>query len=229
MPFNSRLTNIYQGSDLNEIVDEMPPHMNMQIDNPAFTNSRFRFEEVMHIRIYFYQLNLTRGSSYIPLPSWIVNKKAVINAKNEDDEGCSKWAVTIALHHKAMGKDPQCVTKIKYINNYDWSALEFPVAIKKIGVFEKNNNISVNVLGERVKQIYPPRISKYSGQKVVNLLLITHGNKWHYTAIKDVSSLIGNSNSKYVHKQHICMNCLQGFTLRRAEMITLNTAKTTKQ
>ena len=38
--------------------------------------------------IDFHQLNLTRGSSYIPLPQWLDNKKAIINPRNEDQE-CS--------------------------------------------------------------------------------------------------------------------------------------------
>ena len=33
----------------------------------------------------------------------------------------------------------------------------------------------------------------------------------HYTAIKSLSRLLGNSNSKHGHKQHFCLNCLQGF------------------
>ena len=60
--FNSRMTKIFQGRNLNEIVNEMLTHMKMQIENPALANSRF------------YQMNLTRGSSYIPLPSWIASK-----------------------------------------------------------------------------------------------------------------------------------------------------------
>ena len=68
LPFNSWITNIFQGSDLNEIVNEMFTHMKTQIKNPALANSRFRFDEVLFLNINFYQLNLTRSSSYIPLP-----------------------------------------------------------------------------------------------------------------------------------------------------------------
>ena len=69
LPFNSRMMEIHQGSDLDEIVDEMLTHVKMQIENPALTNSRFVFDEVLFIDVNFYQLNLTRGSSYILLPS----------------------------------------------------------------------------------------------------------------------------------------------------------------
>ena len=65
---------IFQGSNLNEIIEEMFTHMQTQIENPALMNSRFRFNEVLCIDVSFYQLNLTQGGSYIPLPRWIVKK-----------------------------------------------------------------------------------------------------------------------------------------------------------
>ena len=34
LAFNSRMTNVYQGSDLEQIVDEMIAHMKTQIENP---------------------------------------------------------------------------------------------------------------------------------------------------------------------------------------------------
>ena len=158
--------------------DRMLAHMNTQIKNPALVNSRFRFEEVLFLDVSFYWLNLTQGSSYIPLPSWIVNKKAVINPKNENDEECFKWAVTAALHHGEIKSNPEHVSNLKrFANNYDWFGLEFPVAINKISEFEKKNNASVNILGVKGKQIYICRKSKYKDQKNVNLLLINDGGK----------------------------------------------------
>ena len=101
---------------------------------------------------------------------------------------------------------------VGYTNNHNWSGLEFPVAINKINEFEKNNDIAVNVLGVKGKRIYICRKSKhYDRKNVVNLLLITDGKKRHYTAIKSLSRLLGDCNSKHWHKQHFCLNCLQGF------------------
>ena len=64
LAFNSLMTNVYRGSDLFKIANEMIANMKFQIENPALLNSRFVFNEVLHIDINFYQLNLTRGSSY---------------------------------------------------------------------------------------------------------------------------------------------------------------------
>ena len=68
---NSRMTNVHQGSDLEQIVDETIAHMKTQIETPALLNSRFRFDEVLFLDINFHRLNLTRGSSYLPLPDWL--------------------------------------------------------------------------------------------------------------------------------------------------------------
>ena len=92
--FNSKMTEFFQGSDLNELLDGMFNHMKKQVENPAFEKSGFVIDEILHFDISFRKLNLTRGSSYIPLPKWISKKKAVINPKNENDEECFKWAIT---------------------------------------------------------------------------------------------------------------------------------------
>ena len=55
-------------SDMNEIADQIITHILGQIENPALTNSRFVFEEVLRMDVNFHRFNLTRGSSYIPLP-----------------------------------------------------------------------------------------------------------------------------------------------------------------
>ena len=58
LPFNSMTTEIFQGSNFNEIVNEMFSHMRTQIENPALTNCRFVFDEVLFLDINFHQLNL---------------------------------------------------------------------------------------------------------------------------------------------------------------------------
>ena len=127
-------------------------HLKTQIENPALLNSRFRFDEVLFLDANFHWLHLTRGSSYLPLPYWIAQKKAVIINPQNIDEECFKWAVIAASE---IGKDPQCVSNLrKFIDNYNWSGLEFPVSTKDIGVFENKNNVSVNVLAVEGKDIY---------------------------------------------------------------------------
>ena len=137
---------MHQGSDLDAIVDGMIAHIMTQIENPALLNSRFRFAEVLFLDINFHRLNLTRGSSYLPLPDWLARKKAILNPQNNDEE-CFKWAVITALKWADIKSHPEHVSNLrKFADSYDWSGLEFRVSIKDIGVFETENDISVNVL-----------------------------------------------------------------------------------
>ena len=46
---------------------------------------------------------------------------------------------------------------------------------------------------------------------MANLLLTANDEKKHYAAIKNLSRLLGSSNSRHGHQQHFCLNCLQGF------------------
>ena len=126
LAFNSLMTSVYRGSEMDQIVDGMTANMKFQIENPALLNSRFVFDEFLYLDVNFHQLNLMRGSSYLPLPDWLVSKKAIVNPHNDDEE-CFKWSV-IAAENVGM-KDPQRVSNLrKFKDNYDWSGLEFPVS-----------------------------------------------------------------------------------------------------
>ena len=166
-----------------------------------------------------------RGSSYFPLPDWLVRKKAIVNPHNDDEE-CFKWSV-IAAENAGM-KDPQCVSNLrKFMDNYDWSGLEFPVSIKDIGKFETRNNISVNVLAVEGRDIYIHRKGRRMGREI-NLLMVSEDGIWQYTAIKSLSRLLSSKNSNTKRKQHFCINCLQGFTQESIAEINIKfTARTT--
>ena len=184
----------------------MITNIKFQIENPVLLNSRFVFDEFLYLDVNFHQLNLTRGSSYLPLPDWIARKKAIVNPHN-DDEKCFKWSV-IAVEKVRM-KDPHRGSNLrKFTDNYDWSGLEFPVSIKDIGKFETRNNISVNVLAVEGRDIYIHRKGRRMMGQEINLLMVSDDGINHYTAIKSLSRLLKSSNTKHKCKQHFCMNCL---------------------
>ena len=193
------MTCVYRGSEPDQTVDGMIANMKFQIENPAVLNSRFVFDEFLYLDVNFHQLNLMRGSSYLPLPDWLVRKKAIVNLHNDDEE-CFKWSV-IAAENVGM-KDPQRVSNLrKFTDNYDRSGLEFPVSIKDIGKFETRNNISVNVLAVDGRDIYIHRKGRRMGQEI-NLLIVSEDGIQHYTAIKSLSRLLSCKNSNTKRKQH---------------------------
>ena len=81
--------------------------------------------------IYLQKISLKRGGSYADSPKWLKNKKATINPKNDDDDNCFQYALTIALNRKKVGKDPQRISKIKpFIGLYNWKNINFPLYSK---------------------------------------------------------------------------------------------------
>ena len=216
MPFNSLMTEFFEASDINDLIQRMLAYIKTQTENPKFPESGFTLDKIMHLYINFHRVALTRGGSYIELPKWLKSKKAVINPQNKDEE-CFKWAVIAALHHKEIKKNHQRISRLRpYENQYNWEGLEFPVSIKKIDKFEKNNpGIAVNVLfsNNKNQNIYTARRSgcNVKCKKQVNLLMMVDGENRHYTAIKSISRLLKSLNATHKGSYHFCMNCFNGF------------------
>ena len=95
LAFNSLMTSVYRGSETDQIVDGMIDNMKFQIENPTLLNSRFVFDEFLYLDVNFHQLNLMRGSSYLPLPDWLARKKVIVNPHNDGEE-YFKWSVIAA-------------------------------------------------------------------------------------------------------------------------------------
>ena len=210
LAFNSRMTNVYNLSDLDEIVGEMIKHMKEQIENPALLHSRFVFNEVLFINVDFHQLNLMRGSSYLLLPYWLAHKKAIINPKTKI-KNASNGSVIAASRWEEINNNPKRISKLKrFEKDLDWSGIGFPVSVKDISKFEFRNQISINLSAIEGKQIY---ICRKGGnhERIINLMIISENDRKHYVAIKSLSRLLSSENTKHKGKEYFCNNCLQGF------------------
>ena len=114
-----------------------------------------------------------------------------------------------ALEFPNIKSDPDRISNLtKFFSNYDWSGLEFPVSTKDIGLFEINNDVSINILAVEGREIYIHRKSRQLGHEI-NLFIHEDGIN-HYTVIKSLSRLLSSKNSNTKCK-HFCTNCLQGF------------------
>ena len=59
------------------------------------------FDSVDSLYYKLDKTSLNRGGSYIDSPKWLKNKKATINAKNNDDKSF-QHAITVALNYKQI-------------------------------------------------------------------------------------------------------------------------------
>ena len=63
---------------------------------------------------------------------------------------------------------------------FNWKGIGFPVSLKQIDKFEKQNPFAVNVFGIEGEKVYPLRISKEREKQVIDLLLISKGETTHF-------------------------------------------------
>ena len=208
--FNSDTVENLEGTDEREVYDGSIQTIEERIQNFNQRGSNWRFERVLSLDIHFTDFIPLRGSTFITLPRKNRDKKAVINMKN-DDNLCFEWSVTRSLN--PVDVHPERITKeLKdQSERLDWSGLKFPVKLDQIVIFEKfNPSISINVFGfEGV--VYPLQLSKTKRPRIVNLLLISDGEKQHYCLIKSLSRLLSSQVTKDNHAKSFCLNCLNHF------------------
>ena len=68
MSFNTLMTESFEGSDINDLIQGILAHIKTQVENPRMPESGFSLDKIMHLYINFHRLVLTQGSSYSELP-----------------------------------------------------------------------------------------------------------------------------------------------------------------
>ena len=214
-------TEIMIGSDTNEVIKELFKSFLQRYQEDLqekMKGSEFEFDGVNLLYYDFNKRSLNRGGSYIDSPEWIKNKTSTINPKNNDYK-CFQYAVTVALNRDKINKHLQRVSKIKlFINQYNWSDIDFPSTSKDWKKTELNNeSIALNILyvPHKTRKIHLPYKSKYNltHENQVILLMITDGEKWHYLAVKSLSALL-NEITSYHNGDFYCLNCFRAYTTK---------------
>ena len=206
-------TEIRIGDDTNDVIKELFKSFLQRYQEglqEKMRGSEFEFDGIHLLYYDFNKISLNRGRSYIEPAKWIKDKKSTINPKNNDDK-CFQYAVTVALNHDKINKNPQRVSKIKpFIDQYNWNDIDFPSTTKDCKIFELNNeSIALNILyvPHKTTKIYFAFKSQHNltREKQVILLMITDGEKWHYLAVKRLSALLNGITSNH-NGDFYCLN-----------------------
>ena len=209
--FNSKPQIIINNTEIPESLQLSKQKILNMIAQWISEGSGWTIESVDNHYLNIVQYQPMKGSSYIKLPQELRHhRKGLINMKNDDNE-CFRWCHIGYLNPQDV--HPERIKKIdkEYINQLDYSEIEFPVTTKKYNKIEKQNEININVFGYENKQPYPIYISKEKYEKHMELLLITEDENKHYVLIKDFNRFMYNQ-TKHEHKKHFCMHCLQCFS-----------------
>ena len=98
--FSSLVEEVFEGSDLNELLDLMFERILENMANFQKGKSNWRFVRVEKLEIQFDEMSHVDGvGEWMPLPELLEKKHALVNPKNNDEE-CFKWCVTRAFFPK---------------------------------------------------------------------------------------------------------------------------------
>ena len=116
------------GNEKDEIIEKLSEFLlkncKKDLEEPM-RESEFVLDSINLLYYHLQKIGLKRGGSYIDSPEWLKNKKATINPKNNDDN-CFQYALTVALNHQNIKKNPSRISKIKpFIDQYNWKEIDF--------------------------------------------------------------------------------------------------------
>ena len=211
---------ITEETDIYEIYNEMVDEIEEEIQKvEQAEGSGWVFLEVENLTLHTDIWDPLNAGSYIDLPEYLKNKKAIINMKNEDNK-CFLWSALRALnpkddHPERIDKD----LKSKE-NTLNMKGIKYPVDFRDIDRFEKQNpDISITVLGySKEEKVFPLKISKIKENRKhqIVLLLIKDGKNSHYCLVKNISALLTTQYNNHKGKREYCFNCLNSFKTAEA-------------
>jgi len=194
-------------------VDEFIENTKGEIENWSEKGSGWEIERITITYVDVEIYHPIPGGTYLPLPAWLANKKAIINVKNRDNE-CLKWALRATLFPPKDGKHAERTSKYPVNDGINYEGIDFPTPGKQIDKLEaQNKNLAITLFGYENNNVFPLRLSGSREEKKVmqvNLILIESGEVQHYCYVKRVSALLFDKSLN--NKTHYCLMCLSRFT-----------------
>ena len=217
-PFHSEIEINVEGTDENEtyitMTDTILERIANLINGSSGGGSGWIFYKIIKLELHSASYRPLRGNTWIPLPKELADKKAIINMKNKDNK-CFMWCVIRKLNPKDDNAERVDKELRKKENTLNMEGIEYPVSLKDIDRFEKQNpEISITVLGFNEKdKVHPLRVSEYIYNRKHNiiLLLIERDGVKHYCLVKNQSRLLSKQISVHKGGTHIWFRCLNPF------------------
>ena len=181
---------LLQPVEIEKTLDEAFPHILGILEKWTQNGSGWTVDYISTLWLDIAKYQPLRGSSYIPLPKAVKNKKAVVNLKNKDDR-CAVWTILAAIFKVA--KNPQRPSKYPQDHGFDFTGIVYPTPITQISRIEKQNPLAINVFGwdNAHTCVIIHRLSDAAqARTTVNMLLIEKAGKFHYTWIKELNRLL---------------------------------------
>jgi len=194
-------------------LDVIAANLSSQVEHWNGRGSGFTLERIKKFVIVISKYRPLQGSSWLETHQWLAKKKAVTNVKNTSDSRCFVWSLLSSIYPAPHHPD-RISHYLPYENTLNLSGLTFPMPVKNIPKFEKQNpSISVNVLCKGDDGgLVPLYVTKERERRHhVNLFLIEGpDNQQHYVCIRSMSRLVGD-RTKHDGQTYVCNYCLHPF------------------
>ena len=103
--FNSGTRSNLVSTDVNKLIHKCVNKIIEELESYQKNGSGWYFKEIIQLEIHTVEFNPMKGSSYIPLPDWITNKKAIVNIENKDEKCFFGVYLDIFIQEKIMMPD----------------------------------------------------------------------------------------------------------------------------
>ena len=140
--FQSETHTNLEKTDVKVILSQMLKEIMVNLANYQRNGSGWYFKEVIRFEIYTVDYKTLKGESYIPLPDFLMRKKAIINMENKDNK-CFLWCVLRYLHPRE--KHSSRINDLReYENDLNFKGIVFQLKSKifkslkiKIKIFQE--------------------------------------------------------------------------------------------
>ena len=212
--FHSETHILLEATDVKELLSKMIYEILNKIGIYQKNGSGWYSKEVLNLEIHTVDYKPMKRSSYIPLPDFISNKKAIKNIQNKDQK-CFLWCILRYLH-PAKNHNNRLTDLKQYKNDLNFKNVDFPVKLKDIKKFENQNpsvpGINVFSLNDNNKS-YPLRMTQKDCEETVDSFLFEKDGKSHYSFISSFNRLFRPQiTSRTNNITHICKKCFTHFT-----------------
>ena len=205
--FRHKQEAILEASEIDGVLGKAFPVIQEMLEKWTQRGSGWVVNRVQTLWLDIARYQPLRGSSYIPLPPALKNKKAIINVKNKD-ENCLRWALRSALF--PVDKHSDRPSSYPLEDDLDFSGIKAPTPVSQIAKVEKRNNLALNVFGWQKHAIVYYISRQPEGVPRINLMLFQQGKKFHYAWIKNLNRML-HDQSKDRHRKYFCERCLHGY------------------
>lgn len=151
------------------------------------------------------------------------NQKYLVNVPSKDNK-CFLYCIAEALYSSNIKNKSSHEGYVKYIEEFNIKDIHFPISIKQIKKFVKQNkqlDIRINIMLLSGKKVFPIECGIGEGSKLINLLTVPINNQkevcYHFVLIKNLDKYLSKTydtgqKRKYYENAFFCPNCFSKFT-----------------